>query len=73
MLIYNMVQNGKYKIYIRNTCNKYLYIYINMHIYILLFLDLTLNIQLFDYQLNENVHIIKECEHLNEEVYIISF
>ena len=44
-----------------------------MHMYILLFLDLTLNIQLFDYQLNENVHIIKKCEHLNEEVYIISF
>ena len=58
-------------IYVIHAIN--IYIYINMHIYILLFLDLTLNIQLFDYQLNENVHIIKECEHLNEEVYIISF
>ena len=59
-------------IYVIHAINIYIYIYKYAYIYIL-FLDLTLNIQLFDYQLNENVHIIKECEHLNEEVYIISF
>ena len=32
-----MVQNGKYKIYIRNTCNKYLYINKYAYIHIIIF------------------------------------
>ena len=46
------------------------YSYINI---IILTFNIKINVQLFDYQLNENVHLIKECEYLKEEVYIISF